>query len=212
IRAGIGAVALDLPGHGERFVEGSHSPRNTPTVVEQMYEEIDGVLASIRERYPRLDMGRAAIGGMSAGGMAALRRLCEPHPFRAAAIEGTTGDLLGLYLPNDGEQGEHGAAVHDRSSVERVDTLTHLDGFDPLPLLALHIEGDQLVPFGVQRGFLDRLADHYEAGGASRDLIQLETYRDTGAPHEHAGFGKFGSDAKNTQLEFLTRVLLDERA
>jgi len=149
---------------------------------------------------------------MSAGGMATLRRLCEPHPFVAAAIEGTTGDLLGLYFPNDGDPGEHVAADHDRAAVERIDTLTHLGGFDPLPLLALHIDGDQLVPLDVQRGFLGRLADHYDARGASRDLIRLETFRDTGAPYEHAGFGRYGNDAKNIQLGFLTRVLLGERA
>lgn len=212
VRAGIGAVALDLPGHGERFVEGSHSPQNTPAVVEQMYQEIDGVLASIRDRHPRLDMGRAAIGGMSAGGMATLRRLCEPHPFVAAAIEGTTGNLLGLYFPEDGDPGEHVASDHDRSAVERIDTLTHLDGFEPLPLLALHIDGDQLVPLPVQQRFLDRLGDHYESRGASRDLITLETFKDTGAPYEHAGFGRYGNDAKNIQLDFLTRVLLSERA
>lgn len=208
VRAGIGAVALDLPGHGQRFVEGAHDPQHTPAVVEQMVGEIDGVLASIRERYPRLDMARAAIGGMSAGGMATLRRLCDPHPFVAASVEGTTGDLLGLYFPEDGDPGEHVAAAHDRAAVERIDTLTHLDGFEPLPLLALHIDGDQLVPLPVQRHFLERLGDHYQSRGASHELIRLETFTETGAPYEHAGFGRYGNDAKNIQLDFLSRFLL----
>jgi hypothetical protein len=47
------------------------------------------------------DLSRIAIGGMSAGGMVALRRLCDqstPCP-RAAVVECTTGWLGGLYLP-----------------------------------------------------------------------------------------------------------------
>jgi dienelactone hydrolase len=206
IRAGIGAVAVDLPGHGARFVPGAHDPERTPAVVEQMVGEIDGVLLSLRERHPRLDLTRAAIGGMSAGGMATLRRLCDPHPFVAAAIEGTTGDLTGLYFPHTAH-GKDWPVSHDRASVERIDTARHLAGFRPIPLLALHNEGDALVPVGVQRAFLDRLRDHYRAEGADPDLVRLHTFAETGAPQEHAGFGRFGNEAKNLQVEFLTGVL-----
>jgi dienelactone hydrolase len=206
IRAGIGAVAVDLPGHGERFIPGAHDPERTPAVVEQMVGEIDGVLASLRERHPRLDPTRAAIGGMSAGGMATLRRLCDPHPFVGAAIEGTTGDLTGLYFPPAGH-GKDWPVSHDRAAVERIDTARHLAGFRPIPLLALHNEGDALVPIGVQRAFLDRLRAHYRAKGADADLIRLHTFAETGAPQEHAGFGRFGNEAKNLQVEFLTGVL-----
>ncbi len=206
IRAGIAAVALDLPGHGERLIPGAQDPERTPAVVEQMVGEIDGVLASLRERHPRLDFSQAAIGGMSAGGMAALRRLCDPHPFAAAAVEGTTGDLEALYFSAAGH-GKDWPVSHDRASVERIDTARHLAGFRPIPLLALHTEGDELVPIGVQRSFLERLGDHYRAAGADPALIRLHTFRDTGAPQEHAGFGRFGNEAKNIQLEFLSSVL-----
>lgn len=206
IRAGIAAVAVDLPGHGERLVPGAQDPEHTPAVVEQMVGEIDGVLASLRERHPRLDAARCAVGGMSAGGMATLRRLCDPHPFLAAAVEGTTGDLTALYFPPAGH-GKNWPISHDRASVERIDTARHLRGFRPVPLLALHTEGDELVPIGVQRSFLERLEDHYLAAGADPGLIRLHTFRDTGAPQEHAGFGRFGNDAKNIQLEFLTSIL-----
>lgn len=211
VRAGIAAVALDLPGHGQRFVDGAHDPERTPAVVEQMVGEIDGVLASLRERYPRLDMARVGIGGMSAGGMATLRRLCDPHPFACAAIEGTTGDLTGLYFPPAGH-GKDWPVSHDRASVERIDASRHLADFRPIPLLALHNEGDELVPIGIQRGFLDRLRDHYRREGADPGLIRLETFRETGAPQEHSGFGRHANDAKNLQLDFLRLHLLGERA
>lgn len=206
VRAGIAAVALDLPGHGARSVEGAHDPERTPAVVEQMVEEIDGVLASLRERFPRLDLARAGIGGMSAGGMATLRRLCDPHPFVCAAVESTTGDLDRLYFPPEGH-GKDWPVSHDRATVRRIDAAQHLAGFRPIPLLAIHTEGDELVPVGVQRGFLDRLRAHYRDGGADPGLVELVTFRDTGAPQEHAGFGRSGNDAKNAQLDFLVRCL-----
>lgn len=206
IRAGIAAVALDLPGHGARFVQGSHDPERTPAVVEQMVEELDAVLASVRKRFPRLDMTRAAIGGMSAGGMATLRRLCEPHPFVAAAVEGTTGDLDALYFPPAGH-GKDWPVSHDHASVERIDASRHLSTFRPIPLLALHNEGDELVPLKIQQGFLEQLRARYTAAGTDPGLISLHTFRETGAPQEHAGFGRYGNDAKNLQLEFLIRHL-----
>lgn len=211
IRAGIGAVAVDLPGHGERFESGAHDAERTPSVVARMVGEIDGLMQSLREHHPRLDMDRAAIGGMSAGGMATLRRLCDPHPFIAAAVEGTTGDLEALYFPQDGHR-PNWPVSHDRAAVESINAARYLASFRPIPLLALHNEGDELVPIGVQRGFLDKLRARYTEAGADPDLIQLHTFEDTGAPQEHAGFGRRASEAKNLQVEFLTAHLLDPRA
>lgn len=207
VRAGIAAVALDLPGHGARFIPGVQDSEHAPAVIAQMVNEIDPVLASLRDRYPRLDFSRAAIGGMSAGGMATLRRLCDPHPFVAAAVEGTTGDLTGLYLGIDRDEAGSDPTARDRATIESIDAGRRLDSFKPIPLLALHTEGDEMVPIEMQRAFLKSLGGHYRDKGASPDLISLHTFRDTGAPHEHAGFGRSGSEAKDLQVEFFKRVL-----
>lgn len=211
VRAGIGAVALDLPGHGERFEPGSHDPERTPSVIGRMVSEIDAVLGSIRDGHPRLDTDRAAIGGMSAGGMATLRRLCDPHSFVAAAVEGTSGDLHALYFPDSASPDGHWPVRHDPGVVNPIDPNQHLDTFRPIPLLALHNEGDALVPISIQRAFLARLQDHYRAAGADPGLIELHTFSDTGAPQEHAGFGRHANEAKNIQLAFLERFLLDRQ-
>src|SRR5438045_2650140 len=104
IRAGVAACALDLPGHGERLIEGFDKPERTLEVLGQMVAEIDGVVAALGETQWRgvFDRARMGIGGMSAGGMAALRRLCDDHPFECASVEGTTGDLASLYHPDSG--------------------------------------------------------------------------------------------------------------
>lgn len=211
VRAGIGAVAVDLPGHGARFTPGSHDPEQTPAVVARMVAEIDPVLESIRAAHPRLDTGRAAIGGMSAGGMATLRRLCNPHPFVGAAVEGTTGDLHGLYFSDEGARAGQWPVRHDPAVIAQIDPSKHLDSFRPIPLLALHNEGDEMVPVSIQRSFLARLRDHYQSQGADPDLIELRTFTDTGAPQEHAGFGRHANEAKNVQLAFLERILLAAR-
>jgi len=207
VRAGIGAVAIDLPGHGQRFEEGAHAPERTVEIVSRALGEIDGVLDDVRS-LGMFDMDRAAMGGMSAGGMVTLRRLCDPHPFVAATVEGTSGDLTRLYFPEAGDPDTGIArAAHDPVEVERIDPSAHLDGFEPIPLLALHTTGDEMVPFEVQNRFLDRLRGHYERRGADPSMVELESFENTGAPGEHAGFGKDASRAKDTQLAFLSRVL-----
>lgn len=206
VRAGIGAIALDLPGHGARYVEAYQGPEMTLELIAQAKAETDSVVESIRETQ-RFDMSRLMIGGMSAGGMVTLSRLCSSHPFIGACVEGTTGNLRDLYSPPPGMQGRPWPVDHDPNQVAKVDPIQHLDHFRPVPLLALHNEGDEMVPVAGQRLFLDRLRKHYQDQGADPEMIILKTFSETGAPQEHAGFGKYANDAKNIQLEFVKRVM-----
>lgn len=206
IRAGIAACSIDLPGHGERLDGTGHESSQTPRVLAQMVGEIDGIVAALASSEWKgvFDTSRLGIGGMSAGGMAALRRLCDPHPFSCAAVEGTTGWLEGMYAlrTQDG-----GSPHHDPEAVRAVDASAHLQTFRPIPLLMLHSEADQLVPFASVSGFAERLRETYRKQGASEDLIQLTTWPTTGAPFEHNGFGNVSNDAKNTQVAFLAKHL-----
>ena len=210
IRAGIAACAIDLPGHGERAQPGMDSPARTLDVLEGVLPEIDAVLESLAD--PSwggggggggvFDLDRVAIGGMSAGGMATLRRLCEPHDFRCATVEATAGDFGALY---------HGdrrwPVAHDPARVQRLNPMSHLEGWRPIPLLQLQTEADQVVPFAAATGFIDALRTHYAQRGADGSMIELAAWPQTGAPDEHAGFGRFSNDAKNRQTDFLVRVL-----
>lgn len=209
IRAGIAAVAVDLPGHGQREGPRLHGPETTPDVLEQMLGEIDRVLAELgaSEHADLFDQSRIGIGGMSAGGMVTLRRLCDAHPFRCAAVESTTGWLGELYHP-----AQPGAkpwlAAHDPEQIARLDPMEHLSAFRPIPLLVLHSEADEMVPFEGMRRFVEALQDRYKDGGFDPSLVELRTWPTTGAPAEHAGFGKVAAEAKTLQVEFLTRHLL----
>lgn len=200
IRAGIGAVALDLPGHGERFEESAQSPTNTLGVVERMIGEIDGVIADLAERHGELfDTSRMAIGGMSAGGMATLRRLADPHRFRCAAVESTAGDFS--FMPYEGR--------YPDDLIRRLNPVAHAAEWRPIPLLALHSDKDEWVPVDAIRSLVATLRTEYERRGADPSMVELTTWPETGAPNEHAGFGRVANDAKNIQSAFLARHLLD---
>tara|TARA_R110002096_G_scaffold173781_10_gene349121 strand:+ start:72509 stop:73354 length:846 start_codon:yes stop_codon:yes gene_type:complete len=201
VRAGIGAVAIDLPGHGERYTEAAQSPDQTVHTLTQCISEIDGILESIAD-LGIFDMTKAAMGGMSAGGMVTSRRCCDPHPFIGISLECTTGDLLELYFPTNPTPRGIWRVHHDRSEVEAIDTPTHLEHFKPIPVLAMHNRGDELVPFDIQSNFINTLRKHYTQHNADPNTVQLVEFEDTGAIQEHAGFGKFATQAKDQQLQF----------
>lgn len=202
IRAGIAACAIDLPGHGDRFDESLQDPTATMRVVGAAIEEVDHVVEALADPAWRgvFDLDRMGIGGMSAGGMVTLRRLCDRHPFRCAAVESTAGNFS--LMPYAGR--------HEPSVVEKLDPMRHLDGWRPIPLLALHSEADEWVPVAAMRTFVDALRARYERLGARPDLVEMVTWPSTGAPAEHSGFGRVANDAKNLQVDFLRRTLLGE--
>lgn len=210
IRAGLGAIAIDLPGHGQRGEPGLDGPEHTLEVMRRTLAEIDPLLDTLEREHPGVfDHDRLAIGGMSLGGMIALRRLCEPHDFAAAAVESTTGWLAQLYHPDRAidPDAEAWTARHEPIAVEPLDPMAHLAGFRPIPLLALHSEADRMVRLPGMRAFLDRLRERYAQEGGDPGWIDLHTWPETGAPQEHIGFGKVAAEAKDRQTAFLTRHL-----
>lgn len=206
LRAGIAACAIDLPGHGERRDARAENASQTLEILREALPEVDRVVLALGDPVFQgvFDLDRSGIGGMSLGGMVALRRLCDPHGFRCAAVEGTTGDLGGLYAA-DGPR--PWGVTHAAEEVVPLDAARHLEGFRPIPLLALHSEADRIVPMSVQRGFLDRLRARYVEAGADPGLIEVRTWARTGAPEEHSGFGSVSHEAKTAQAAFFVRHL-----
>jgi dipeptidyl aminopeptidase/acylaminoacyl peptidase len=194
LRAGFAACAVDLPGHGERFEATLQYPERTLDVIRQMIEEIDGITAALAE-FGVFDMDRLAIGGMSAGGMAALARLARPHRFTAGCVEAASGSW---------EHQRHREMFRGRRTAEIAadNPLANLDGWREIPLQAIHTRADEWVAFDGQAAFVDALRARYE----KPDLVDFVVYDETGAPYEHAGFGAMSADAKNRQRDFLGRV------
>ena len=193
LRAGIGSVAIDLPAHGERADATLQSSERTMEVIEAALADLPRVLDALAA-LPGFDLSRAAIGGMSLGGMVTLAHLCRPHRFRAAVVEATTGDWTHL-----------AGAAHDPARADAMEPARHLDRWKPTPLLALHAELDEWIHLDWQRTFLERLR-----GMNGEAPVDLMVFPRTGAPHEHVGFGTFGPQAKDAGTEFLVRHLRPE--
>lgn len=197
IRAGIAVCAVDLPGHGERLDPGLQEPGRGLHVVRRMIDEIDPIFADLAGR-PEFDTANAAIGGISAGGMATLARLCHPHEYRCAAVEATSGAWA--------QQRDRAMfAGVDQRLVEEIDPLSNLDGWREIPMLLLHARYDEWMALSGQSAFVEALRSRYR----DPSLIELVVYERTGAAHEHVGFGRMSADAKNRQTAFLRRCLLD---
>lgn len=190
MRAGFGACAVDLPGHGERYDEALQQPERTLDVVTQMAEEVDDVLAAL-DAYGVFDAERVAIGGMSAGGMAAIRRLTNEHPFRCASVEATSGSWM--------YQKDRAMFRHlPETRLGELDPMQQLESWREIPFQAIHARGDEWIRYEGQEAFIRAL----QARSRHPDRIEWLTYENTGAPNEHAGFGRHAADAKNRQLAF----------
>lgn len=209
IRAGIAACAIDLPGHGERADSRLPHPANSLELIGRAVAEIDTVVAALRAHDSShvFDLSRVGIGGMSAGGMATLRRLCDPHPFTCAAVEGATGNLLALYHPPAGEASRPWPVSHPPERITPIDPMQNLAGWKPTPLLILHSEADRIVPIAGLRTFVEAVRAQTAKAGGDPSIVEFTTWPETGAPDEHAGFGRVANDAKNAQVEFLKRHL-----
>ena len=198
MRAGIAVCAVDLPGHGERAVPDLQDSAHVLEVVMQMVSELDEVtLEATREL--GADPDRVGIGGMSAGGMVTLARLCKPHNYLAASVEATTGNWRS---PGRMPMLQASEAV----AIASADPIDHLDDWQEIPLQAVHCRADEWVSFDGQKAFIQALQDRYE----DPELIQFTVYEKTGALHEHAGFGRFSAEVKEHQRLFFLKQLRPE--
>ena len=193
-RAGIATCAVDLPGHGERFEAALQDPARSLEVVERMADEVDAVMEELEASGDHAGCA-AGIGGMSAGGMAAMVRLTRPHGFRAALTECSTGSW----------RWQAHRAMFEPGRAARLDPIGHLDGWRDIPFLALHNAGDEWVDVAGQREFVAAL----RARSADPGRIEMHEYGPTGAPNEHAGFGRMAADAKDRGTAFFLRHLTE---
>lgn len=197
MRAGIGVCAIDLPGHGDRFDPAMQRPEAMPRIVRQAFDEVDRVLEEAIE-LGGFDPRRVAIGGMSAGGMISLARLASPSKpprFAAAVVEGTTGSWRTLpWWPL-------------AESIADLEPAQHASTWSPLPLLGLHNRFDEWVPLRSQQAFFEAIRPRYAPPSGDPAALELVVFDKTGAPQEHAGFGRFAAEAKDRLVSFLARHL-----
>ncbi len=197
MRAGIGVCAIDLPGHGDRIDPTMQQPEAMPRIVRQAFEEVDAALDEAIS-LGGFDPARVAIGGMSAGGMISLARLADPKRpsrFAAAVVECTTGSWRTLpWWPL-------------AESIADLEPAAHAAAWPAVPLLALHNRFDHWVPLRSQQAFFEAIRPRYAPPLGNPEALELVVFEKSGAPQEHAGFGRFAAEAKERLVAFLTRHL-----
>ncbi|MCH2149569.1 MAG: alpha/beta fold hydrolase [Phycisphaerales bacterium] len=197
IRSGISVCAVDLPGHGERIVPEMQESPQVLDVVLQMADELDEITSDATERL-RADPDRIGLGGMSAGGMATLTRLCSPHHYAACSVEATTGNWTAeTTMPM--------LQATEATRIAQADPIRHLANWREIPFQAFHTRADEWVPYQAQKSFITALQAHYH----DPDDIEFVTFDQTGALHEHAGFGRYSAEVKEQQRRFFCQHLLD---
>jgi len=192
LAAGMAAIAMDLPGHGERLEAQLQAPGSLAELVDRCAPELD-VVADWAQRNGCSLPDRWGIGGMSAGGMVAACRLCQSHRFSVLLLESSTGDLLSL----------PGAAQRGGQRLAELSPLDHLHDWRDIPTLALHSAKDEVVPVAGTRRFIDAL----RVRSTHPDRVTLHEWDSTGAPAEHVGFGRVAAEAKELGTRFLQRWL-----
>jgi len=195
LQRGINICAVDLPGHGQRLEAESQGANRIWPVVEQMSLEIDAVLEGLKS-IEGFDIQRCAIGGMSAGGMAAITRLLKPHPFSALVLEATCGDWS--FIRN-----KPMCAALSEEEFDAINPINHLDQWENIPVIAFHSEKDEWIPYEAASSFIESLRARLN-DSADIDLV---SFKDTGAPYEHVGFGRESANVKELQTQFLVRHL-----
>ncbi len=193
VRKGIHVCAVDLPGHGARFDARMQDSSHALEVIMQMASEIDDVLHGLGQ-VGGFDLDKAVLGGMSAGGMAAIQRLRSEHPFKVAVFEATTGDYEPMRkMPLCFGLGEE--AFH------KINPIEHLANWKDIPIIAFHSRHDEWIPFSGQESFIHALQER----ASNPKQIEFVTFDHTGAPYEHVGFGRESAFVKELQVEFVLK-------
>ncbi len=196
VRRGLNVCAVDLPGHGQRFDETLQGRSSLLDIILQMAGEIDGVLAGLETR-GGFDLQRCAIGGMSAGGMIAITRLLQPHPFKALVLEATGGSWEPLLDTPFCEE-------LNREAFRSINPVQNLAEWSDIPVIAFHSRHDSWIPYQVESEFIEAI----RMKSMNPNNIELISFDRTGAPDEHIGFGSESAFVKETQVEFLARHIM----
>ena len=196
VRKGIHVCAVDLPGHGQRFDPRLQKVDNVLDLILQMSDEIDGVLEGL-DLVGGFELQKAALGGMSAGGLVTITRLLREHQFQATVLEGTGGAWEHL------RSTPICSGLSDAEFSAR-NPMYQLDNWKDIPVKAFHNRHDERIPFSTEEDFIEAL----QRKSKNPEHIELVSFDYSGAPEEHMGFGRESAFVKEVQVEFLAQHLL----
>lgn len=167
--SGFRAVAFDAPLHGERPGADEREQRLETAFAPTVYEMIAGTTADISRVLDVLDAPRAAVLGISLGGMTTFAAMLSEPRLAAVTVAMGTPDWAGLMRSVGlGPGHPHFDALAPRSPLEHAAA-----SYPPRPLLLLHGDEDLLVPVSGTLALYDRLVPAY---ADAPDRLELVVY------------------------------------
>ncbi|MDX1935440.1 MAG: alpha/beta fold hydrolase [Capsulimonadales bacterium] len=167
--AGFRACAFDVAGHGERRADDTDllfGPRSAPGFAGAFLRTVVASVAELRQLADYFELTRGAVVGHSMGGYIALQAaLNDP---RIEAVVNIAGSIDTARFPVAEE-----ASAEVRELSARADVVARAAEFAPRPVLLIHGEQDETVPFTGAERLYAALRDAY---GDASGRVSLKRY------------------------------------
>lgn len=169
---GYRTIAPDARLHGERAGADTRDERLQNDYLPTMYEIVGGTTADLSLLLDRLQIRKAALHGISLGGVIAFAALVREMRFQAAAVALGSPDWAGL-ATHFGVPADHPMLA----AMALQSPLTLAAGaYPPRPLLMLHGALDERIPAQGVQALYQRLFPLY----GSEDRLKLVIYEGLG--------------------------------
>ena len=166
---GFRAVAMDLRQHGERDHAGDRDAHLEAAYVPTMLAIIEKSVADIGAVIDHFGAAKAAIHGVSLGGIITFAALLAEPRLTVAAVAMGTPDWAGM-LKTIGLTPEHPQFAF----IEAASPLARATAIAPRPLLMLHGTVDETVPVNGVRKLRQKLAPLYAETPERLELVEYE--------------------------------------
>lgn len=163
--AGFRVITPDLAMHGERVGRAERDALLASAYTATVLEIIQGSVADTARLLDELGVEKAAVHGLSLGGIVAFAALLDEPRLAVTSVALGSPDWLGLNQqlgpPTDAATAQ---------AIYRMSPLTRAEAMAPRPILMLHGDRDEVVPVTGVQALNEKLAPIYKGLDCSERL------------------------------------------